>query len=98
MKFRLTIFLVSLGLSAWAGGWYGILATVIVLGLIGFLIGPPRRDEIPTRYEQVEPEWEAFTPARKGSEIDPTRPTPEDYAALALDAGRKSRPRGGKGK
>lgn len=77
---------IVIGLLTWgavSGGWGGFFFMVGICTLLGF-IWPIRfnRDILRDRKNEV---YDEITPARRGSEVDPTRPTTNDFAGMKTD-------------
>lgn len=68
---------IALGISIFAvcwciGGSAGLGFALFLLALLGVILPPPvRRERLP---RDLGHRWEKIEPARRGSEIDPTRP------------------------
>lgn len=67
------LFVISLfAVSAYFGGWMGAYGALIICGLLGAIF-PARARVRETSYED-DRVWEKVEPARRGSDVDPTRP------------------------
>ena len=80
MKLRSVIVFTVIVSTTLAGGLYGFVAGIIFLGFLGAIFPGPQ--QYISDVEAREEEWDAIIPARRGSEVDPTRPTPEDFRAI----------------
>lgn len=87
---RLVIVILVLILGWVLGGWTGVLCFALALGGIGALIGPPKPREAFTEPQGQDTwEWEKVDRARRGSDIDPTRP--DDHPLLLTHEIRRRR-------
>lgn len=78
-------------ISVLASGWFlggstGLLAALILMGMVGAMIGPPKAVEKPVEAPATW-EWEKVDRARRGSDMDATRP--DDHPLLLTSVVRK---------
>jgi hypothetical protein len=75
-----------IGLLTWgaaAGGWSGFFFMVGICTLLGFIW--PYRIDPDTLRDKVDAYYDEIRPAKRGSEVDPTRPTTDDFAGMKFD-------------
>jgi hypothetical protein len=79
MKFRIILIVSVLAGGTVAGGWWGLYSGLLLLGILGVLIGPPK----PKAAKPFKPHPDEGVPARQGrNHRDPTRPTEEDWGGM----------------
>lgn len=67
------LFVISLlAAGAWYGGWWGAYGALFVCGLLGAIF--PARARVREASYEDDRVWEKVEPARRGSDVDPTRP------------------------
>lgn len=71
------------------GGWAGFGCALAIIGVLGFAFPPQARAK--PMVEQEKPgSWEKVEQARRGREIDPTRPS-DDHPMLLTNEVRRRR-------
>jgi uncharacterized protein (DUF58 family) len=81
---RLAIVILILAVGYDHGGWYGVLAMLLILALV---LAPFAYGEKPQQAQQMRRQDPDFslseqTDVRKGQRVDPTRPTEDDFAGM----------------
>jgi hypothetical protein len=70
-------------------GWIGALGALIICGLLGAALPAPARERISDVSD--ERGWEKVERARKGSNVDPTRPDDDDHPLMLTNVVRRKR-------
>ena len=82
MKFRWFLVVALLAWGTYKGGIPGFVFAVFLLALLGAALPAPQKAVRERATGSDDTQWEEIRPARRGSAIDPTRPTPDDIQAV----------------